>query len=100
MYVDDLSMESLLKELWPGIEVKLDLFHAMHRSSKLIHINHCQKWDFVLELSACLLVPYDKDVAAFEAARKAVKSDANLTEIVVWAKPGFRKAFDNAGRRW
>lgn len=142
VYVDDLSMESMLNEIWPGITVKLDLFHGMHRSTRLIHDNHCLKWDFALELSACLLIPYDKDLATFYAAQKAQKDkrpdgkakagpnhanelgksgekilvvpglpglsdegaqkaeQSNGDAKVVWASPGFRKAFAGAGGRW
>lgn len=96
VYVDNpMASGSLFQEVWPGIQIKQDIFHLLKRIGEEMPQKHGRKWEFVYEASACLTMPFDRDKAESAAA----EARTSLSEIT-GAEAKFRTAYDRLKGRW
>ncbi len=94
------GMEAIFKEIWPDGIFLIDIWHIINGYGSVIADNHSLKHDFMVEIAACILVPY---LAQGESSNahllESYRRSYNLTEIN-FASAHFRKWWTDKKQYW
>jgi len=99
-YLDWEGMEAIFRELWPDGIFLIDIWHIINGYGSAVDDNHSMKHKFMVEIAACLLVPYltqgeDSNAHLLESYRQS----HNLTEVD-FASTHFRKWWSDKKQFW